>query len=35
MIDRAGLTLERPYGGYDGNLLSMETRRMVLVSRKI
>ena len=35
MIDRAGLTLERSYGGYDGNLLSVETRRMILVSRKI
>ncbi len=35
MIHRAGLTVERSYGGYDGNLLSVETRRMILVSRKI
>ena len=34
MLDRAGLTHERSYGGYDGSLLSVETRRMVLVSRK-
>ena len=35
MFQPAGLTLERSYGGYDGNLLSVETRRMILVSRKI
>ena len=35
MLDRAGLTLERSYGGYDRSLLSVETRRMILVSRKI
>lgn len=34
MLDGAGLTLERSYGGYDGHLLSVETRRMILVSRK-
>ena len=35
MLDPAGLTLKRSYGGYDGNLLSVETRRMILVSRKM
>ena len=34
MLDRAGLTLERSYGGFDGSLLSVETRRMILVARK-
>ena len=34
MLDRTGLTLERSYGGYDGSLLSVETRRMILVSSK-
>ena len=32
MLDRSGLTLERSYGGYDGGLLSVETRRMILVA---
>ena len=35
MLDRAGLTVERSYGGYDGISLSMEARRMILVARKI
>ena len=35
MFDRAGLILERSYGGYDGTSLSVETRRMILVARKI
>ena len=35
MLGRAGLTLERSYGGYDGSMLSMEGRRMILVARKI
>ncbi len=35
MLDRAGLALERSYGGYDGDLLSVETRRMILVARNI
>ena len=35
MLDRAGLTLERSYGGYDGSLLSVATRRMIVVARKI
>ncbi len=35
MLGQAGLTLERSYGGYNGILLSMETRRMILVSRKL
>lgn len=34
MLDRAGLSLERSYGGYDGSLLSVATRRMILVARK-
>ena len=34
MLDRAGLTLWRSYGGYEGTLLSVETRRMILVARK-
>ena len=35
MLGQAGLTLERSYGGYDGSLLSVETRRMILVARRI
>ena len=35
MLDRAGLIVERSYGGYDGTLLSMETRRLILVARRI
>ena len=35
MLDRAGLALERAYGGYDGGSLAVETRRMILVARKI
>ena len=34
-FDRAGLALERSYGGYDGKPLSVETRRMILATRKI
>ena len=34
MLDGARLTLERPYGGYEGELLSVETRRMIFVSRR-
>ena len=34
MLDRAGLTLEQSYGGYDGNALSVETRRMIVVATK-
>ena len=35
MLDRAGLIVERSYGGYDGSRLTVETRRMILVARKI
>ena len=35
MLDRAGLALERSYGGYDGSFLSVETRRMILVARQV
>ena len=34
MLDGAGLTLERSYGGYDGSLLSVETRRMILAAEE-
>ena len=34
MLTRAGLAFERAYGDYQGNEVSIETRRMIVVARK-
>lgn len=35
MLDRAGLALERTYGGFDGEPYAVTTRRMIIVARKV
>jgi SAM-dependent methyltransferase len=35
MLTRAGLTVQRIYGGYEGEPLSVESRRMIVVATKL